>query len=60
MRRVSGHPATSMDDYQLTTTTFIRHAARTHPEQEIVYRTPAGLQRYTYADAYRRMMRGAR
>ena len=59
MRRATGHPATSMDDYQLTTTTFIRHAARTHPEQEIVYRTVEGLQRYTYADAYRRMMRGA-
>ncbi|PXY17437.1 long-chain-fatty-acid--CoA ligase [Prauserella muralis] len=57
MRRVTGHPATSMDDYQLNTTTFIRHAARTYPEQEIVYYTPAGLGRYTYAQAHRRMMR---
>jgi fatty-acyl-CoA synthase len=59
MRRVTGHPSTSMDDYQLTTTTFIQHAARTYPEQEIVYRTPDGLGRYTYAEAYRRMSRMA-
>jgi len=57
MRRVKGCPSTSMNDVQLNTTTFIRHAARTYPEQEVVYRTSAGLQRYTYADAYRRMMR---
>jgi len=57
MKVVNGCPSTSMNDYQLNTTTFIRHAARTYPEQEIVYRTSAGLQRYTYLDAYRRIMR---
>src|SRR5690606_1973020 len=57
MRVIDGCPSTSMNDYQLNTTTFIRHAARTYPEQEIVYRTSAGLQRYTYLDAYRRIMR---
>lgn len=59
MRFVSGCPSTSMNDYQLNTTTFIRHAARTYPEREIAYRTPDGLRRYTYLDAYRRMMRVA-
>ena len=27
------------DDYQLNTTTLIRHAASTYADQEIVYRT---------------------
>lgn len=59
MRRVTGCPSTSGDDYQLTTTTFIRHAVRTHPEQEIVYRAGGEMRRYTYANAHRRMMRAA-
>ena len=42
-RRVTGYPSTSGDDVQLNTTTLIRHAARTHGDQEIVYRTPDGL-----------------
>lgn len=57
MRLVNGCPSTSMDDYQLNTTTIIRHAARTYPEQEIVYRGAGGRSRYTYEDAYRRMSR---
>lgn len=42
--------------HQLNTTTLIGHAARTYPEQEIVYRTAdGGWDRYTYADCYRRV-----
>ncbi len=53
---VQGLPSTHGDHYQLNTTTLIRHAARTYPEQEIVYRTAdGGWDRYTYADCYRRV-----
>ncbi|MCO7218544.1 long-chain-fatty-acid--CoA ligase [Klenkia sp. PcliD-1-E] len=59
-RVVTGHPSTMGDDVQLNTTTLIRHAARTHGDQEIVYRTPdGGWDRYTYANAYDRVQRGA-
>ncbi len=48
------------DDYQLNTTTLIRHAARTHGDQEIVYRLPDNdWARYTYADCYERICRAA-
>lgn len=57
---VTGHPSTMGDDVQLNTTTLIRHAARTHPEREIVYRLPdGGWDRYTYGAAYERVIRGA-
>lgn len=57
---VRGCPSTMGDDYQLNTTTLIRHAARTHPEQEIVYRTAnGGWNRYTYRDCYERICRTA-
>ncbi|MBM7848448.1 hypothetical protein [Arthrobacter roseus] len=57
---VSGYPSTMVDDVQLNTTTLIRHAARTHGDQEIVYRTAnGGWGRYTYAEAYERVQRGA-
>ncbi|RBY81754.1 AMP-dependent synthetase [Geodermatophilus sp. TF02-6] len=57
---VTGYPSTMGDDVQLNTTTLIRHAARTHGEREIVYRTPdGGWDRYTYASAYERVVRGA-
>lgn len=57
---VQGCPSTMGDDYQLNTTTLIRHAARTHPEQEIVYRTTGGgWDRYTYGDCYARIGRTA-
>ena len=39
---VRGCPSTMGDARQLNTTTLIRHAARTHGDQEIVYRTPGG------------------
>jgi fatty-acyl-CoA synthase len=48
------------DDYQLNTTTLIRHAARTHGDQEIVYRTGnGGWKRYTYRDCYARICQAA-
>lgn len=57
---VRGCPSTMGDDYQLNTTTLIRHAARTHGDQEIVYRTPGGgWGRTTYAETYRRVCRAA-
>jgi len=59
-RIVEGCPSTMDDDFQLNTTTLIRHAARTHAEQEIVYRTPDGdWARYTYRDCYLRTCRTA-
>ncbi|MFV0534137.1 MAG: long-chain-fatty-acid--CoA ligase [Cumulibacter sp.] len=52
---VTGMPATHGDHYQLNTTTLLRHAARTYPEQEIAYRDSNGQwQRYTYADCWQR------
>ena len=57
---VRGLPSTHGDHYQLNTTTLIRHAARTYPEQQIVYRGPdGGWDRYTYADAYARIKKAA-
>ncbi|MDN5764413.1 MAG: long-chain-fatty-acid--CoA ligase [Humibacillus sp.] len=57
---VTGYPSTMGDDVQLNTTTLIRHAARTYPEREIVYRLPdGGWDRYTYGAAYERIIRGA-
>lgn len=57
---VKGCPSTMGDTYPLNTTTLIRHAARTHGGQEIVYRTPdGGWARYTYADCYARIQRAA-
>lgn len=53
---VQGCPSTMGDDFQLNTTTLIRHAARTHGDQEIVYRTPdGGWDRYTYRESYARI-----
>ncbi|CAM4218041.1 long-chain-fatty-acid--CoA ligase [Bacillus manliponensis] len=57
MRMVKGFPSTSMNDYQLNTTTFMRHAVRNFPNQEILYRNNDGFQKYTYKDAYTRMMK---
>ncbi|MGE9783441.1 long-chain-fatty-acid--CoA ligase [Janibacter sp. G368] len=55
-----GRPSTHGDGYPLNTTTIIRHAARTYPEQEIVYRTPdGGWSTYTYGEAWQRITRAA-
>lgn len=57
---VKGMPSTHADTYQLNTTTMIRHAARTYPEQKIVYRTAdGGWDSYTYADSYARIRKAA-
>ncbi|WP_153504363.1 long-chain-fatty-acid--CoA ligase [Cumulibacter manganitolerans] len=57
---IKGRPSTHGDDYQLNTTTLIRHAARTYPEQQIVYRTAEGdWERYTYAEAFARIAQQA-
>lgn len=57
---IQGCPSTMGDDFQLNTTTLIRHAARTHGNQDIVFRTPdGGWDRYTYADCYARICRTA-
>ncbi|SDH62091.1 long-chain-fatty-acid--CoA ligase [Pseudonocardia oroxyli] len=57
---VTGYPSTMGDDVQLNTTTLIRHAARTHGDQEIVYRTTeGGWECYTFADAFERIARCA-
>jgi fatty-acyl-CoA synthase len=55
-----GIPSTMGDDYQLNTTTLIRHTARTYPEQPVVFRNDDGTWgAYTYADAYARVKRAA-
>jgi fatty-acyl-CoA synthase len=59
MRIVQGFPSTMGDDYPLNTTTLIRHAARTHPSQEIVYRTGDVWARYSYAECFERIGRAA-
>lgn len=60
MKVIKGCPSTMDDDYQLNTTTLIRHAARSHAEQQIVYRTASGgWARYTYGDCYARTCRAA-
>src|SRR5260370_34345965 len=58
---VKGCPSTMGDDVQLNTTTLIRHAARTHGDQQIVFRTPdGGWDHYTYGECYRRGGRGGK
>ncbi len=57
MKLVRGFPSTSQDDYQLNVTTLMKHAARSFAGQEIVTRTPGGVFRYTYKDAYERIKR---
>lgn len=55
---VTGLPSTIGDSYQLNTSTIIRHAARTYPEQEIIFRTPTGgWESYSYGEAYARAQR---
>ena len=56
---IEGCPSTMMDNYQLNISNIIRHTVRNFPEREIVYRTPRGVLRHTYKDAYERMMRVA-
>ncbi|RFU66034.1 long-chain-fatty-acid--CoA ligase [Peribacillus glennii] len=52
---VKGFQSTSMNDYQLNTTTLIRHAVRNFPNREILYRSGNQIHRYTYREAFARM-----
>lgn len=54
---IIGYPSTMMDDYQLNLTNIIRHTTRNFPEREVLSRTSGKIHRYTYEDAYLRMMR---
>jgi fatty-acyl-CoA synthase len=57
MQVVRGFPSTMMDDCQLSVINLMMHAARNFDKQEIACKTPQGIFRYTYLDAYKRMMR---
>jgi fatty-acyl-CoA synthase len=53
---IAGFPSTSNDDYMLNTISFIKGAARTCPEVEVVSReNDRTLWRYTYREAFERM-----
>lgn len=52
---IKGCISTSNDEYQLNTTTLIRHAARNFGKQEIVSRTIDTIYRYNYEQAYYRI-----
>lgn len=53
---IKGFPATSQDDYQLNLITFLKFAARTYPEQEVISRNLDGsIYRSNYAYTYRRV-----
>jgi fatty-acyl-CoA synthase len=55
-RIIDGFASTSGDDYPLNTISFIKGAARTYPEVEVVSRRLDGsLFRYTYREAYLRI-----
>lgn len=54
---VKGFPSTMMDDYQLNVVSFIKHAAKIFPDQEIIYRTAKGIFKYNYGEAYKRIIK---
>ncbi len=56
---VKGFPSTMQDDYQLNLINLIKHGVRNFDKQEIVCKVGDSMFRYTYADAYGRMMRFA-
>ncbi|MDL2269869.1 long-chain-fatty-acid--CoA ligase [Desulfosarcina sp. OttesenSCG-928-A07] len=52
---IDGCPSTSGDDFQLNTTTLLKHAARVYPEVEVVSRRSDGtLFRYNYKGVHER------
>ncbi|RUQ22684.1 MULTISPECIES: long-chain-fatty-acid--CoA ligase [Kocuria] len=58
---LTGHPSTTGDTYQLNVTTMLRHAARTYPETEVVYRDSEGrICRSNYATEWTRVNQMAR
>jgi len=56
---VKGFPSTMQDDYQLNVINLIKHGVRNADKQEIASKVGDSMFRYTYADAYGRMMRFA-
>lgn len=57
---LKGHSSTTGDAYQLNVTTMLRHAARTFPDTEIVYRNGRGeWERSNYRDELRRVSQTA-
>ena len=54
---VKGRPSTMGDDVPLNTTQLIRHAARSQPNREIVYRSGEEWKRCTYTETYRSISR---
>jgi fatty-acyl-CoA synthase len=59
MEIVKGFPSTMQDDYQLNLINLIKHGARNFDKQQIVSKVGDSMFRYTYSDAYGRMMRFA-
>lgn len=58
MEKVMGFPSTSMNDCQLNVTKLMEHAVRNYARQEVVSKRHDGqIHRYTYHDAYERMLR---
>ena len=57
MKKITGFPSTMMDDYPLNMITFIQHAARSFPNQELVFDDGDNTKRTTYAEIYREIMR---
>ncbi len=57
MKKIKGFPSTMMDDYPLNMITFIQHAARSFPDQELLFDDGENRQRTTYADSYQEIMR---
>ena len=52
---ITGFPSTMQDSYQLNVINIMKHAAGSFGRQEIVCRTPKGIFRYTYKEAYERI-----
>lgn len=59
MKIVKGFPSTMQDDYQLNLINLIKHGARNFEKQQIVCKVGDEMFRYTYGDAYKRIMRFA-
>jgi fatty-acyl-CoA synthase len=59
MKIVKGFPSTMQDNYQLNLINLIKHGARNFEKQQIVTKVGETMFRYTYMDAYLRIMRFA-
>ena len=57
MKIVKGFPSTMQDDYQLNLINLIKHGVRNFEKQEIVCKVGDKMFRYTFGDAYLRIMR---